>query len=186
MIVQVGLGVKKILKFGFNKVMVVEFFVDVYDILVVDLLLVDVVICMLCCFYFFGKVVGQINVFVFGVDGKEFVSLDIQVECDILQFEINLCCFLLDFDIKVEIILDNIVLIGIVCMLQDVVQVFKFVEIFVKGGEVMICNQIVFGIGLVLSVVIFVEDCQQLQIVNLFIIQGEDQVMFKVIVVEVS
>ncbi len=183
---QAGPGVKKHLKLGLNKALVVELPADAHDILVADPSLADAVTRTSRRLYLFGKAVGQTNVFVFGADGKELVSLDIQVERDISQLETNLRRFLPDSDIKVEIISDNIVLTGSVRTPQDAAQASKLAEIFVKGGEATTRNQTATGTGTSSSVAIFAEDRQQSQIVNLLTIQGEDQVTLKVTVAEVS
>jgi len=185
-IAQAGPGVKKNLKLGLNKALVVELPADAHDILVADPSLADAVTRTSRRLYLFGKAVGQTNVFVFGADGKELVSLDIQVERDISQLETNLRRFLPDSDIKVEIISDNIVLTGTVRTPQDAAQASKLAEIFVKGGEATTRNQTATGSGTSSSVAIFAEDRQQSQIVNLLQIQGEDQVTLKVTVAEVS
>ncbi|MCD2178961.1 type II and III secretion system protein family protein [Rhizobium sp. C1] len=183
---QAGPGVKKHLKLGLNKALVVELPADAHDILVADPSLADAVTRTSRRLYLFGKAVGQTNVFVFGADGKEVVSLDIQVERDISQLETNLRRFLPDSDIKVEIISDNIVLTGTVRTPQDAAQASKLAEIFVKGGEATTRNETASGSGTSSSVAIFAEDRQQSQIVNLLTIQGEDQVTLKVTVAEVS
>lgn len=183
---QAGPGVKKHLKLGLNKALVVELPADAHDILVADPSLADAVTRTSRRLYLFGKAVGQTNVFVFGADGKEIVSLDIQVERDISQLETNLRRFLPDSDIKVEIISDNIVLTGTVRTPQDAAQASKLAEIFVKGGEATTRNQTASGSGTSSSVAIFAEDRQTSQIVNLLTIQGEDQVTLKVTVAEVS
>lgn len=185
-IAQAGPGVKKTLKLGLNKALVVELPADAHDILVADPSLADAVTRTSRRLYLFGKAVGQTNVFVFGADGKELVSLDIQVERDVSQLETNLRRFLPDSDIKVEIISDNIVLTGSVRTPQDAAQASKLAEIFVKGGEATTRNQTASGSGSISSVAIFAEDRQQSQIVNLLTIQGEDQVTLKVTVAEVS
>jgi pilus assembly protein CpaC len=185
-IAQGGPGVKKQLKLGLNKALVVELPADAHDILVADPTLADAVTRTSRRLYLFGKAVGQTNIFVFGADGKEIVSLDIQVERDISQLETNLRRFLPDSDIKVEIISDNIVLTGSVRTPQDAAQASKLAEIFVKGGEATTRNQTATGSGTSSSVAIFAEDRQSSQIVNLLTIQGEDQVTLKVTVAEVS
>lgn len=183
---QAGPGVKKHLKLGLNKALVVELPAEAHDILVADPSLADAVTRTSRRLYLFGKAVGQTNVFVFGADGREVVSLEIQVERDISQLETNLRRFLPDSDIKVEIISDNIVLTGTVRTPQDAAQASKLAEIFVKGGEATTRNQTASGTGSASSVAIFAEDRQQSQIVNLLTIQGEDQVTLKVTVAEVS
>ena len=144
---QHGPGVKKRLKLGLNKAIVVDLPVDAHDILVADPTLADAVTRTSRRIYLFGKAVGQTNVFIFGADGKEIVSLDITVERDIAGLEANLRRFLPDSDIKVEIISDNIVLTGSVRTPQDAAQASKLAEIFLKGGEATTRNQTATGSG---------------------------------------
>ena len=63
--------------------------------------------------------VGQTNIFIFGDSGREIVSLDLEVERDIVGLETNIRRFIPDSDIKVEIVSDNIVLTGTVRTPQD-------------------------------------------------------------------
>ena len=183
---QHGPGVKKRLKLGLNKAIVIDLPVDAHDILVADPTLADAVTRTSRRIYLFGKAVGETNVFIFGADGKEIVSLDITVERDIAGLEANLRRFLPDSDIKVEIISDNIVLTGSVRTPQDAAQASKLAEIFLKGGEATTRNQTASGSGSISSVAIFAERRQTSQIVNLLTIEGEDQVTLKVTVAEVS
>jgi pilus assembly protein CpaC len=137
--------------------------------------------------YLFGKMVGQTNIFIFGENGEEIVSLDIQIERDITGLEANLRRFIPESDIKVEIVSDNIVLTGTVRTPQDAARAASLAEAFLKGGEATTRNTTATsessGDG---AVAIYAEQRQVSQIVNLLTIEGEDQVTLKVTVAEVS
>ncbi len=183
---QSGPGVKKTLKLGLNKAIVVDLPADAHDILVADPQMADAVTRTSRRIYLFGKAVGQTNIFVFGPGGEEIVSLDLVVERDIDGLEANLRRFLPESDIKVEIISDNIVLTGTVRTPQDAAQASSLAEVFLKGGEATTRNSTATGGSENSGVAIFAEDRQTSQIVNLLKIDGEDQVTLKVTVAEVS
>jgi pilus assembly protein CpaC len=183
---QSGPGVKKSLKLGLNKAIVVDLPADAHDILVADPQMADAVTRTSRRIYLFGKAVGQTNIFVFGPGGEEIVSLDLVVERDISGLEANLRRFLPESDIKVEIISDNIVLTGTVRTPQDAAQASSLAEVFLKGGEATTRNSTATGGSENSGVAIFAEDRQTSQIVNLLKIDGEDQVTLKVTVAEVS
>lgn len=183
-IVDSGPGVKKTIKLGLNKAIVVDLPTDAHDILVADPSLADAVTRSSRRIYLFGKTVGQTNIFVFGPNGEEIVSLDLQIERDIAGLEANLRRFLPDSDIHAEIISDNIVLTGTVRTPLDSTRVEELARAFLKGGEATTRN--ITAQGNNGDADIFAENRQTSQIVNLLTIEGEDQVMLKVTVAEVS
>ncbi|WP_438750731.1 type II and III secretion system protein family protein [Pararhizobium sp. O133] len=183
-IVDSGPGVKKTVKLGLNKAIVVDLPTDAHDILVADPTLADAVTRTSRRIYLFGKSVGQTNIFVFGPNGEEIVSLDLEIERDISGLEANLRRFLPDSDINVEIVSDNIVLTGTVRTPLDSTRVVDLARAFLQGGEATTRN--ITAQGNNGDADIFAEDRQQSQIVNLLKIDGEDQVMLKVTVAEVS
>jgi pilus assembly protein CpaC len=183
-IVDSGPGVKKRIKLGLNKAIVVDLPTDAHDILVADPTLADAVTRSSRRIYLFGKTVGQTNIFVFGPNGEEIVSLDLEIERDIAGLQSNLRRFLPDSDINVEIISDNIVLTGTVRTPLDSTRVEELARAFIKGGEATTRN--ITAQGNNGDADIFAENRQLSQIVNLLTIEGEDQVMLKVTVAEVS
>ncbi|MCM2473663.1 type II and III secretion system protein family protein [Rhizobium sp. CG5] len=182
---QSGPGARRTVKLGLNKALVIDLPEDAHDILVADPEMADAVTRTSRRIYLFGKTVGQTNIFIFGADGSEIVSLDIQIERDIAGLEANLGRFLPESDIKVEIISDNIVLTGTVRTPQDATRAESLANAFLQGGEATTRNETASGSD-GSDVAIFAEDRQTSQIVNLLTIQGEDQVTLKVTVAEVS
>ncbi len=181
-----GPGVSKRVKLGLNKAVVIDLPEDAHDILVADPEKADAITRTSRRIYLFGKSVGQTNIFVFGDDGNEIVSIEIEVERDISNLEANLKRFMPDSDINVEIISDNIVLTGSVRTPQDAAQASRLAEIFLTGGEATTRNETATGGTDGSGVAIFAEQRQKSQIVNLLEIEGEDQVTLKVTVAEVS
>lgn len=186
-ITESGPGKRRSLKLGLNKALVVDLPADAHDILVADPVMADAVTRSSRRIYLFGKMVGQTNIFIFGENGEEIISLDIQIERDITGLETNLRRFIPESDIKVEIVSDNIVLTGTVRTPQDAARAASLAEAFLKGGEATTRNTTATsessGDG---AVAIYAEDRQESQIVNLLQIEGEDQVTLKVTVAEVS
>jgi len=182
---QGGPGVRRRLQLGLNKALVVDLPSDAHDILVADPSMADAVTRTSRRIYLFGKTVGQTNIFVFGPNGEEIVSLDVEIERDISGLEQNLRRFLPESAIKVEIISDNIVLSGTVRTPQDSAQAEKLANAFLKGGEATTRSITVQGTNGGTGD-IFAENRQTSQIVNLLTIEGEDQVTLKVTVAEVS
>ncbi|RYC09770.1 type II and III secretion system protein family protein [Ciceribacter ferrooxidans] len=184
---KVGPGARRTVKLGLNKALVVDLPTDAHDILVADPSMADAVTRTSRRIYLFGKAVGQTNIFIFGPNGEEIISLDIEIERDIAGLETNLRRFIPESDIKVEIVSDNIVLTGTVRTPQDAERAEGLARAFLKGGEATTRNETATsdsgGDG---AVAIFAEDRQVSQIVNLLTIEGEDQVTLKVTVAEVS
>lgn len=134
-ITESGTGIRKRLKLGLNKALVIDLPEDAHDILVADPSLADAVTRTSRRIYLFGKTVGQTNIFIFGEGGREIVSLDLEVERDISGLEANIRRFIPESDIKVEIVSDNIVLTGSVRTPQDSARAVQLADAFHKGGE---------------------------------------------------
>lgn len=181
-----GPGTTKRVRLGLNKAVVIDLPEDAHDILVADPSVADAVTRSSRRIYLFGKTVGQTNIFVFGADGREVVSIDLSIERDISGLQQQLARFIPDSDIGVEIINDNIVLTGSVRTPQDSARAAQLAQIFLTGGEATTRNITATGGDSSGGAAIFAEDRQQSQIVNLLTIAGEDQVTLKVTVAEVK
>ncbi|MBP1851751.1 type II and III secretion system protein family protein [Rhizobium halophytocola] len=185
---QAGPGAHRIVKLGLNKAIVVDLPADAHDILVADPTMADAVTRTSRRIYLFGKSVGQTNVFIFGGNGQELVTLDIEIERDVSNLQANLARFIPESNIKVEIVSDNIVLTGTVRTPQDAARAASLAGAFLKGGEATTRNQTATSSSTSgdTEVAIYAEDRQTSSIVNLLTIEGEDQVTLKVTVAEVS
>ncbi|MDH4441016.1 MAG: type II and III secretion system protein family protein [Rhizobium sp.] len=181
-----GPGKRRAVKLGLNKALVIDLPADAHDILVADPSMADAVTRSSRRIYLFGKTVGQTNIFIFGDDGQEIVSLDIDIERDIVGLEGNLRRFIPESDIKIEIISDNIVLTGTVRTPQDAARAQSLAKAFLQGGEATTRNTTAASSQEGGDVAIYAEERQESQIVNLLQIEGEDQVTLKVTVAEVS
>jgi pilus assembly protein CpaC len=174
-----GPGARKSIRLGLNKAIVIDLPSDAHDILVADPVKADAVTRTSRRIYLFGKEVGQTNIFVFGPNGEEIVSIDLNVERDVDGLQANLRRFIPESDIQVEIISDNIVLSGTVRTPQDSTQAVNLAQIFLKGGEAATRKlsdndeTVILGGG------------RESQVVNMLRVEGEDQVTLKVTVAEI-
>lgn len=178
------------IKLGLNKSIVIDLPSDAYDILVANPAVADAVTRTARRIYLFGKAVGQTNIFVFGPNGEQIVSLDLAVERDVAGLEDYIKRFIPDADITVELLNDNVVLTGTVETPLDAKRAEQLATIFVSGGEATTgqYSQTASGGNSSGGVDIDNPDATRRvsQIVNLLQIVGEDQVTLKVTVAEVS
>jgi pilus assembly protein CpaC len=178
------------LKLGLNKSVVVDLPADAYDILVANPTVADAVTRTARRIYLFGKQVGETNIFVFGANGEQIVSLDLAVERDVSGLQEYLKRFIPDSQIEVELLNDNVVLSGTVQTPLDAARAAQLAQVFVTGGEATTgqYSQTASGGGESSGVDIDNPDQERRtsQIVNLLKVIGEDQVTLKVTVAEVS
>lgn len=177
-------------KLGLNKSVVIDLPADAYDILVANPSVADAVTRTARRIYLFGKSVGETNIYVFGPNGEQIVSLDLAVERDVAGLQDYLERFIPNSDITVELLNDNVVLTGTVETPLDAKRAADLARIFVTGGEATTgqYSQTAAGGDAAGGVDINNPDSsrQVSSIVNLLKIIGEDQVTLKVTVAEVS
>lgn len=123
------------IKLGLNKSVVIDLPSDAYDILVANPAVADAVTRTSRRIYLFGKAVGATNIFVFGPNGEQIVSLDLAVERDVAGLEDYIKRFIPTSAIKVELLNDNVVLTGTVDTPLDAKRAEQLANIFVSGGE---------------------------------------------------
>ncbi|MBO6717824.1 MAG: type II and III secretion system protein family protein [Rhizobiaceae bacterium] len=178
------------LKLGLNKSIVVDLPADAYDILVANPSVADAVTRTARRIYLFGKQVGETNIFVFGANGEQIVSLDLAVERDVSGLQEYLQRFIPNSEISVELLNDNVVLSGTVQTPLDAARAAQLAQVFVTGGEATTgqYSQTAAGGGEASGVAIDNPDQERRtsQIINLLKVIGEDQVTLKVTVAEVS
>jgi pilus assembly protein CpaC len=177
-------------KLGLNKSIVLDLPADAYDILVANPAVADAVTRTARRIYLFGKAVGETNIFVFGPNGEQIVSLELAVERDVAGLEDYIKRFIPNSSVKVELINDNVVLTGTVETPLDAKRAEQLATIFVSGGEATTgqYSQTASGGSSDGGVDINNPDAtrRESRIVNMLQIVGEDQVTLKVTVAEVS
>jgi pilus assembly protein CpaC len=177
-------------KLGLNKSIVIDLPSDAYDILVANPAVADAVTRTARRIYLFGKSVGETNIFVFGPNGEQIASLDLDVERDVVGLEANLKRFIPGSNIHIELVNDNVVLTGTVDTPLDAKRAVDLATAFVTGGEATTgqYSQTAAGGSSQSGVDINNPDSerQKSAIINLLQIIGDDQVTLKVTVAEVS
>lgn len=177
-------------KLGLNKSVVIDLPSDAYDILVANPAVADAVTRTARRIYLFGKAVGETNIFVFGPNGEQIVSLDLAVERDVAGLEDYIERFIPSADVKVELLNDNVVLTGTVDTPLDAKRAVDLATIFVTGGEATTGQYSQTATGGSQNGGVDIDNPDQTRqkskIVNLLQIVGDDQVMLKVTVAEVS
>ncbi|MBZ9659858.1 type II and III secretion system protein family protein [Mesorhizobium sp. ESP-6-4] len=177
-------------KLGLNKSVVIDLPSDAYDILVANPAVADAVTRTARRIYLFGKTVGETNIFVFGPNGEQIVSLDLAVERDVAGLEDYLKRFIPSSQIKVELLNDNVVLTGMVDTPLDSKRAVDLATIFVSGGEATTGQYSQTAAGGSVNGGVDINNPDQerrtSKIVNLLQIIGDDQVTLKVTVAEVS
>lgn len=176
-------------KLGLNKSLVIDLPAEAYDVLVANPDVADAVTRTSRRIYLFGKQVGSTNIFVFGADGEQLLSLDVDIERDVAGLQANLRKYIKGSDITVELINDNVVLTGTVETPLDSARAAKLAEIFVSGGEATTGNFASTATGDAGSDVdINNPDAERRtsKIINLIKTVGQDQVTLKVVVAEIQ
>ncbi len=178
------------IKLGLNKSLVLDLPQDAYDVLVSNPAIADAVSRTSRRIYLFGKQVGQTNIFVFGPNGEQIASMDVEIERDVSGLSAQLKRLIPDSDIRVELINDNVVLTGTVQTPQDSAKAAQLAKLFVSGGEATTgqysttASAPTDGGGVAINNPDWSR--RQSAIVNMLTIIGEDQVTLKVTVAEVS
>ncbi len=183
-------GASQRVKLGLNKSVVIDLPADAYDILVANPSVADAVTRTARRIYLFGKSVGETNIFVFGPNGEQIVSLDLAVERDVSGLEQYLKRFIPTSEITVELLNDNVVLTGTVETPLDAKRASDLATIFVSGGEATTGQYSQTAAGGSSNGGVDINNPDQerrtSRIVNLLQIIGDDQVTLKVTVAEVS
>ncbi len=178
------------IKLGFNKSIVIDLPSDAYDILVANPAVADAVTRTSRRIYLFGKQVGETNIFIFGADGQQILSLDLAIERDVAGLEGYLEKYIVGSEIKVELINDNVILTGMVQTPLDSSRAAQLAEVFVTGGEATTGNFSTTAGGGASGGDVDINNPDQQRrtskIINLLSIIGEDQVTLKVTIAEVQ
>lgn len=178
------------LKLGLNKSVVIDLPRDAYDILVANPGVADAVTRTARRIYLFGKQVGETNIFVFGPNGEQIASLDLQVERDVAGLDAHLRRFIPNADIKSEMMNDNVILTGTVQTPLDAKRAEDLAALFVSGGEATTGRYSQTASGGSASGGVSINNPDRSRrssgIVNMLQVIGEDQVTLKVTVAEVS
>ncbi len=129
------LPVKRSVKVGFNKSMVVELPRDIRDVLASDPKVLDVVVNNSRRVYLIGTGIGQANVFFFDKDGNPMLTLEVIVDRDPAPLESLLNRLIDNAKIKVEFINDTVILTGKVPHASDAARASDIAARFVVTDD---------------------------------------------------
>ena len=144
----------------FSKSTVIELPENVMDVIVSNPDIVDAVVHTSRRTMLIGKESGQTNVYFYDHDGRELLNIDIRVERDIDGLETLISKNAPESNVEVQVFNSNILLTGAVPNAASADTVEKLARMWLGGGS-----------G---------------EIVNLMAIEGKDQVMLKVRIVEMQ
>ena len=144
----------------FSKSTVIELPENVMDVIVSNPDVVEAVVHTSRRTMLIGKESGQTNVYFYDHDGRELLNVDIRVERDIGGLETLISSNAPDSNVEVQVFNSNILLTGAVPNAASADTVEKLARMWLGGGS-----------G---------------EIVNLLAIEGKDQVMLKVRIVEMQ
>jgi pilus assembly protein CpaC len=157
-----GEGINRSIVLPFSKSTVVELPANVMDVIVSNPDVVEAVVHTSRRTVLIGKASGQTNVYFYGHNGEELLNIDIRVERDINGLMDLVREHAPNSDIEVQSINNNIMLTGRVPNAQVALKVERIAEMWQGTAS---------GDG---------------EIVNLLSVEGKDQVMLKVRIVEMQ
>ncbi|MGB6230381.1 MAG: type II and III secretion system protein family protein [Litorimonas sp.] len=159
-----GEGLNRSIVLPFSKSTVIELPSNVMDVIVSNPDIVEAVVHTSRRTVLIGKSSGQTNVYFYGHDGQELLNIDIRVERDINGLNALVRKHAPDANIEVQSINDNIMLTGSVPNAETALKVERIAEMW-QGADT---------------------GGQGGEIVNLLSVDGKDQVMLKVRIVELQ
>ena len=157
-----GEGLNRSIVLPYSKSTVVELPNNVMDVIVSNPEIIEAVVHTAQRTVLIGKAPGQTNVYFYGHDGQEMLNIDIRVERDINGLMDLVRKHASDADIEVQSINNNIMLTGRVPNAETALKVERIARMWQGTGDA------------------------DGEIVNLLSVEGKDQVMLKVRIVEMQ
>jgi pilus assembly protein CpaC len=179
---EASLPAHKKLRMGLNKSTVLEVPRHLQDVLISDPTIVDAVVQTSNRIFLLAKKAGVANAFFFDSQGQQFLTLELYVERDASGLEAMLNRLLPNASVKVEMINEAVILNGSVRTPADAARAVQIATQFV-AVEV----QQLSGVGQTgNSDIKAVSQDAKNKVINLLSIEGEDQVMLRVVIAEVQ
>lgn len=150
-----------------NKTMLIELPVEMRDVLVSNPEIMDAMVQSSDRLYLIGKKIGQSNAFIFDINGNMLLTLEVTIENDVLPLEALLRRLLPGSDIKIEMLNDTVVLTGSVRSPADSNRAADIASRFQNPKPED-------------------EKRSMSKVINMLTVEGEEQVMLKVVVAEVQ
>lgn len=153
-------------RLGRNKSMLIELPSELRDVVVSNPEIMDAMVQTSDRVYLIGKKQGQSNAFFFDVHGEQILTLEVTIENDTMPLEALLSRLLPGSDIKVEMLNDTVILTGAVRSPTDSNRASDLASRFVAQAD-----------G---------QNRATAKVINMLTVEGEEQVMLKVVVAEVQ
>jgi len=174
--------VRRNVRIGLGKSVLVEFPRDVRDVLVSNPQAVDAVVLSSNRVFLLARRIGESNAFFFDANGEQFATLELFVERETAGLEEMLNRLIPGSTIKVEMINQTVILTGHVRAPADANRAASIAREF--AGAEFETTAVAQAEGTVASKVTKSEDSKG--VINLLQVEGEEQVMLRVIVAEVQ
>ncbi len=183
--------VTQTIKIGVSKAVVIELPNAVSDILVSDPGVADALLRTSTRAYVIGNEIGQANIFFFDAQGRQIANVDLYVQNDIGELERQLQRLIPGSEIEVEIINNNILLIGTVRTPLDSQRAADMAGRFIgtKADRVREQNRDQQGASGDINLLFRPDgdgtsEDNYSQVLNLLTVNASDQVMLKVLIAE--
>jgi pilus assembly protein CpaC len=176
-----GMPVKKNLKIGLGKSVLIEFPHEIRDVMVSNPSAVDAVVLSSNRVFLLARKIGEANAFFFDTNGDQFATMELYIERETAALESLLNRTLPGSSIKVEMLNQTVVLTGHVKNPTDSVRAASIARQFSTVEYEITQKDQVDGA----SVKKF-EKGENETVINMLVVEAEEQVMLKVTVAEVQ
>ena len=173
--------VRKNIKIGLGKSVLLEFSRDVRDVMVSNPQAVDAVVLSSNRVFLLARKIGEANAFFFDTAGEQFATMELYVERETASLESLLNRLLAGSSIKVEMLNQTVVLTGSVKNPSDSVRASALAEQFATVEYELTSTATNDGA----SVGKFAKSDKNV-VINMLAVEAEEQVMLKVTVAEVQ
>jgi pilus assembly protein CpaC len=171
-ITQGGIGSESDLVLALSKAAIIDLPADARDVLLSNPEIADAVVRTSRRVYVIGRKIGMTNAFFFDAQGRQIANLEIRVEPDVVPLNIMLRRHVPDSNAKAESINGSLILSGSVRSASEADRVLQIADRFIASSGQAAASS-AGGAG-------------NQQIINLLSVEGQEQVLVKVRIVEMS
>ncbi len=167
---------------GLGKSVLIEFPRDVRDVLVSNPQVMDAVVLSSNRVFLLARRIGEANAFFFGADGEQLATFELYVERETAGLEELLNRIIPGARIRVEMLNQTVILTGSVRNPADSMRASNIAKQFVTVEYETKTSQQSEGA----AIKSFAKDAAEEAVINLLQVEGEEQVMLRVLVAEVQ
>lgn len=174
--------IRRSTRVGLGKSVLVEFPRDVRDVLVSNPQVMDAVVLSSNRVFLLARRIGEANAFFFGADGEQLATFELYVERETGGLEDLLNRIIPGSRIKVEMLNQTVILTGSVRNPADSMRASNIAKQFVTVEYETKTSQAAEGA----AIKNFAKDMADEAVINLLQVEGEEQVMLRVVVAEIQ